>query len=61
VRKRSELKTTPSQAVQTFITYGNQNGDRQLKEERLQQLEEVLATQGIYPGGKVHRVLKRKL
>lgn len=39
--------------------YGNQKGDRQLKEDRLQQLEEVLATQGIYPGGKVHRVLEK--
>jgi len=56
---KNKLKTTPNQAVQTFITYGNQNGDRQLKEERLQQLEEVLATQGIYPGGKVHRVLEK--
>lgn len=55
----NKLKTTPNQAVQTFITYGNQNGDRQLKEERLQQLEDVLATQGIYPGGKVHRVLEK--
>ncbi|MCR8853571.1 hypothetical protein [Lysinibacillus fusiformis] len=48
-----------NQAVQTFITYGNQKGDRQLKEDRLQQLEEVLATQGIYPGRKVHRVLEK--
>ncbi|MGG2114222.1 hypothetical protein ABFY60_28020 [Lysinibacillus pakistanensis] len=56
---KNKLKTTPNQAVQTFITYGNQKGDRQLKEERLQQLEEVLATQGIYPGGKVHRVLEK--
>lgn len=56
---KNKLKTTPNQAVQTFITYGNRNGDRQLKEERLQQLEEVLATQGIYPGGKVHRVLEK--
>lgn len=55
----NKLKTTPNQAVQTFITYGNQKGDRQLKEERLQQLEDVLATQGIYPGGKVHRVLEK--
>lgn len=56
---KNKLKTTPNQAVQTFITYGNQKGDRQLKEERLQQLEETLATQGIYPGGKVHRVLEK--
>ncbi|WP_281217529.1 hypothetical protein [Lysinibacillus capsici] len=56
---KNKLKTTPNQAVQTFITYGNQKGNRQLKEERLQQLEEVLATQGIYPGGKVHRVLEK--
>lgn len=56
---KNKLKTTPNQAVQTFITYGNQKGDRQLKEERLQQLEEVLATQGVYPGGKVHRVLEK--
>ena len=56
---KNKLKTTPNQAVQTFITYGNRNGNRQLKEERLQQLEEVLATQGIYPGGKVHRVLEK--
>lgn len=56
---KNKLKTTPNQAVQTFITYGNQKGDRPLKEERLQQLEEVLATQGIYPGGKVHRVLEK--
>ena len=56
---KNKLKTTPNQAVQTFITYGNQTGDRQLKEERLQQLEETLATQGIYPGGKVHRVLEK--
>lgn len=56
---KNKLKTTPNQAVQTFITYGNQKGDRQLKEERLQQLEEVLATQGIYPGRKVHRVLEK--
>ncbi|MGG2057764.1 hypothetical protein ABFY48_26170 [Lysinibacillus pakistanensis] len=55
---KNKLKTTPNQAVQTFITYGNQKGDRQLKEERLQQLEEVLAAQGIYPAGKVHRVLE---
>lgn len=55
---KNKLKTTPNQAVQTFITYGNQKGDRQLKEERLQQLEEVLATQGGYPGTKVHRVLE---
>lgn len=27
----TKLKTTPNQAVQTFITYGNQNGDRQLE------------------------------
>lgn len=56
---KNKLKTTPNQAVQTFITYGNQKGDRQLKEDRLQQLEEVLAIQGIYPGGKVHRVLEK--
>ena len=56
---KNKLKTTPNQAVQTFITYGNQKGDRPLKEERLQQLEEVLAAQGIYPGGKVHRVLEK--
>lgn len=56
---KNKLKTTPNQAVQTFITYGNQKGDRQLKEERLQQLEETLAAQGIYPGGKVHRVLEK--
>jgi len=56
---KNKLKTTPNQAVQTFITYGNQKGDRQLKEERLQQLEEVLATQGVYPGTKVHRVLEK--
>lgn len=56
---KNKLKTTPNQAVQTFITYGNQKGDRQLKEERLQQLEEVLATQGTYPGAKVHRVLEK--
>lgn len=56
---KNKLKTTPNQAVQTFITYGNQKGDRQLKEERLQQLEEVLAAQGIYPGRKVHRVLEK--
>ncbi|HBA8009809.1 TPA: hypothetical protein J1002_004877 [Escherichia coli] len=56
---KNKLKTTPNQAVQTFITYGNQKGDRPLKEERLQQLEEVLATQGIYPGRKVHRVLEK--
>lgn len=56
---KNKLKTTPNQAVQTFITYGNQKGDRQLKEERLQQLEEVLAIQGVYPGGKVHRVLEK--
>lgn len=56
---KNKLKTTPNQAVQTFITYGNQKGDRQLKEERLQQLEEILATQGIYPGGKVHKVLEK--
>ncbi|MGE7954952.1 hypothetical protein [Lysinibacillus xylanilyticus] len=56
---KNKLKTTPNQAVQTFITYGNQKGDRQLKEDRLQQLEEVLATQGVYPGGKVHRVLEK--
>ncbi|MEB2282915.1 hypothetical protein LAV73_23640 [Lysinibacillus xylanilyticus] len=56
---KNKLKTTPNQAVQTFITHGNQKGNRQLKEERLQQLEEVLATQGIYPGGKVHRVLEK--
>lgn len=56
---KNKLKTTPNQAVQTVITYGNQKGNRQLKEERLQQLEEVLATQGIYPGGKVHRVLEK--
>jgi len=57
----TKLKTTPNKAVQTFITYGNQNGNRQLKEERLQQLEEVLATQGVYPGGKVHRVLEKMI
>lgn len=56
---KNKLKTTPNQAVQTFITYGNQKGNRPLKEERLQQLEEVLAAQGIYPGGKVHRVLEK--
>lgn len=56
---KNKLKTTPNQAVQIFITYGNQKGNRQLKEERLQQLEEVLATQGVYPGGKVHRVLEK--
>lgn len=56
---KNKLKTTSNQAVQTFITYGNQKGDRQLKEERLQQLEETLAAQGIYPGGKVHRVLEK--
>jgi len=56
---KNKLKTTPNQAIQTFITYGNQNGDRQLKEDRLQQLEAVLANQGIYPGGKVHRVLEK--
>lgn len=56
---KNKLKTTPNQAVQTFITYGNQKGDRQLKEERLQQLEENLAAQGIYPGAKVHRVLEK--
>ncbi|MGG2109080.1 hypothetical protein ABFY60_01135 [Lysinibacillus pakistanensis] len=56
---KNKLKTTPNQAVQTFITYGNQKGNRQLKEERLQQLEEVLATQGTYPGAKVHRVLEK--
>ncbi|MFJ7371650.1 hypothetical protein ACIQVU_19830 [Lysinibacillus sp. NPDC098008] len=56
---KNKLKTTPNQAVQTFITYGNQKGDRQLKEDRLQQLEETLAAQGIYPGGKVHRVLEK--
>lgn len=56
---KNKLKTTPNQAVQTFITYGNQKGDRQLKEDRLQQLEETLASQGIYPGGKVHRVLEK--
>ena len=56
---KNKLKTTPNQAVQTFITYGNQKGARLVKEERLQQLEEVLATQGIYPGGKVHRVLEK--
>lgn len=56
---KNKLKTTPNQAVQAFITYGNQKGNRPLKEERLQQLEEVLATQGIYPGGKVHRVLEK--
>ncbi|XRD27137.1 hypothetical protein AABM34_25055 (plasmid) [Lysinibacillus fusiformis] len=56
---KNKLKTTPNQAVQTFITYGNQKGDRQLKEERLQQLEAALAAQGIYPGGKVHRVLEK--
>lgn len=56
---KNKLKTTPNQAVQTFITYGNQKGDRQLKEERLQQLEETLAAQDIYPGGKVHRVLEK--
>ncbi|MCS5504090.1 hypothetical protein NY607_23705 [Lysinibacillus sp. A4] len=55
----TKLKTTPNQAVQTLITYGNQKGNRQLKEERLQQLEEILAIQGIYPGGKVHRVLEK--
>lgn len=56
---KNKLKTTPNQAVQPFITYGNQKGNLPLKEERLQQLEEVLATQGIYPGGKVHRVLEK--
>lgn len=56
---KNKLKTTPNQAVQTFITYGNQKGDRPLKEDRLQQLEETLAAQGIYPGGKVHRVLEK--
>lgn len=56
---KNKLKTTPNQAVQTFITYGNQKGDRQLKEDRLQQLEETLAAQGIYPGEKVHRVLEK--
>lgn len=56
---KNKLKTTPNQAVQIFITYGNQKGDRQLKEERLQQLEETLAAQGIYSGGKVHRVLEK--
>lgn len=54
-----KLKTTPNQAVQIFITYGNQKGNRQLKEDRLRQLEEVLAIQGIYPGGKVQRVLEK--
>lgn len=56
---KNKLKTTPNQAVQTFITYGTQNGNRQIKEERLVQLEEALAAQGIYPGGKVHRVLEK--
>lgn len=56
---KNKLKTTLNQAVQTFITYGNPNEDRQLKEERLQQLEEVLSAQGIYPGGKVYRVLEK--
>jgi len=56
---KNKLKTTPNQAVQTFITYGNQNGNRQIKEERIVQLEEALAAQGIYPGGKVHRVLEK--
>ncbi len=56
---KNKLKTTPNQAIQTFITYGNKNGNRQLKEERLQQLEKELAAQGIYPGGKVHIVLEK--
>ena len=55
----NKLKTTPNQAVQTYITYGNQKGNRQLKEERLKQLETALATQGIYPGPKVQRVLEK--
>lgn len=57
----NKLKTTPNKAVQTFITYGNKDGNRQAKSERLDQLEEVLATQGIYPGGKVYRVLDKIL
>jgi hypothetical protein len=44
---KNKLKTTPNQAVQTFITYSNQKGDRQLKEERLQQLEEVRNPRGL--------------
>jgi len=55
----NRLKTTPERAVQTFIAYGSRKGSRQLQKERLQQLEEVLATQGIYPGGKVHSVLEK--
>lgn len=38
----NKLKTTPNKAVQTFITYGNKDGNRQAKIERLDQLEEVL-------------------
>lgn len=57
----NKLKTTPNKAVQTFITYGNKDGNRQAKIERLDQLEEVLATQGVYPGGKVYRVLDKIL
>lgn len=57
----NKLKTTPNKAVQTFITYGNKDGNRQAKSERLDQLEEVLATQGVYPGGKVYRVLDKIL
>ena len=56
-----KLKSAPNQAVQTFITYGNQQGNQQLKEERLKQLETVLATHGIYPGPKVQRVLDKIL
>lgn len=55
----NKLKTTPNKAVQTFITYGNKYGNRQAKSERLEQLEEVLAVQGVYPGGKVYRVLDK--
>ncbi|MCY9549983.1 hypothetical protein [Lysinibacillus xylanilyticus] len=56
---KNKLKTTPNQAVQTFITYGNQKGNRQLKEERLQQLEEILAIEGVYLGSKVRRVIEK--